>query len=79
MSDMIKSAKDIIGGLTEVILMLVALGIAVSLLYGGTSLPFFGTIVKNILDLVAALGNAGLTGLIVLGVILYLFSNRKVV
>ena len=78
MSDMIKSAKEIIGGLTEVILMLVALGIAVSLLYGGTQLPFFGTIVKNILDLVAALGNAGLTGLIVLGVILYLFSNRKV-
>jgi hypothetical protein len=76
--DWINSAKAIIGGLTEVVLMLVALGIAVSLLYGGTSLPFFGTIVSNLIELVKALGQAGLVGLISLGVILYLFSHRKV-
>lgn len=76
--DMLNTLKAWIGGLTEIILMLVALGIAVSLLYGGTSLPFFGTIVKNLIDLVSALGGAGLSGLIVLGIILYLFSHRKV-
>jgi hypothetical protein len=76
--DWMNTLKAWIGGLTEVALMLVALGIAVSLLYGGAQLPFFGNITKNLLDLVAALGKEGLAGLIALGVILYLFSHRKV-
>ena len=42
---------------------------------GGT-LPFFGNVVTNLTDLVGKLGSNGLVGLIVLGVILWLFSSR---
>lgn len=76
--DWMNTLKAWIGGLTEIALMLVALAIAVSLLYGGTNLPFFGNTTKNILDFVGALGQAGLAGLITLGLILWLFSHRKV-
>jgi hypothetical protein len=41
-------------------------------------LPFFGNVTNNIMALVKALGDGGLVGLITLGVILWLFSGRKV-
>ncbi len=47
------------------------------LLVGG-SLPFFGSVVGNMIGLVKELGNNGLVGLIALGVILWLFSKRSV-
>jgi hypothetical protein len=56
--------------------MLLALGIVSALLVGGT-LPFFGSVVGNITGLVKDLGDNGLVGLIVLGVILWLFSKRS--
>ncbi len=67
--------KTWIGSLTEVGLMLLALAIVAGLLVGG-SLPFFGGVVDNIIALVKNLGNAGLAGLITLGVILWLFNKR---
>lgn len=67
--------KDWIGGLTEVGLMLLALAIVAALLVGGT-LPFFGSVVGNITTLVKQLGDAGLVGLIALGIIIWLFSKR---
>jgi hypothetical protein len=39
--------------------------------------PFFGNVTTNILGLVKALGDAGLVGLITLGIILWLFAGRK--
>jgi len=74
--DALNSVKSWIGGLTEVGLMLLALGIVAALLVGG-SLPFFGGIVGNITALVQELGKNGLAGLIALGVVLWLFSNRR--
>lgn len=68
--------KGWISGLTEIGLMLLALGIVAALLVGGT-LPFFGGIVGNITGLVRELGNNGLVGLIALGIILWLFSKRQ--
>lgn len=73
--DYIKTIKAWIGGLTEIGLMLLALAIVASLLAGGT-VPFFGGVVTNIVGLVKELGANGLVGLIALGVILWLFSNR---
>ena len=67
-----KQAGTWIGGLTEIGLMLLALAILAALLVG-SNLPFFG----NIMALVKSLGDAGLVGLIALGVILWLFSSRK--
>jgi hypothetical protein len=74
--DALNSVKNWIGALTEVGLMLLALAIVCALLVG-SNLPFFGSVVGNIMALVKDLGANGLVGLIALGIILWLFSNRK--
>lgn len=71
------TVKTWVGGLTEVALMLLALGIALALL-AGPSVPFVGNVVANIIAMVSELGKNGIVGLIALGVILWLFSNRSV-
>ena len=43
----------------------------------GSNLPFFGTVSANIMAFVKDLGSNGLVGLITLGIILWLFSGRK--
>jgi len=73
---MIESIKAWIGALTDVGLMLLALAIVAALLVGG-SLPFFGSVVGNITALIKDLGANGLVGLITLGIIVWLFSNRS--
>jgi len=73
----IQMMKSWIGALTELGLMLLALGIVCALLVGGT-LPFFGDISKNIVAFVSDLGSKGLVGLIALGLILWLFQHRSV-
>jgi hypothetical protein len=72
----IDTIKEWVGALTELALMLLALAIVLSLLVG-SNLPFFGTVTANIVTWVKDLGSNGLVGLIVLGLILWLFSNRK--
>jgi hypothetical protein len=72
----IDTLKDWVGALTELALMLLALAIVLSLLVG-SNLPFFGSVTGNIIAWVKDLGANGLVGLITLGLILWLFSNRK--
>ena len=74
----LQTLKSWIGALTELGLMLLALGIVSALLVGGSNLPFFGNVAGNITAFVKDLGSNGLAGLIALGVILWLFSNRNV-
>jgi len=74
--DMLSRIKMWIGALTDIGLMLLALAIVAALLVGGT-LPFFGGVVGNIVDMVKGLGNNGLVGLIALGIIMWLFSARR--
>lgn len=74
--DALRTVKTWIGALTEIGLMLLALAIVAALLVGA-SLPFFGNVTGNIMALVKALGDGGLVGLITLGVIIWLFSERK--
>jgi hypothetical protein len=71
----IDTLKDWVGALTELGLMLLALAIVLGLLVG-SNLPFFGTVTANIMAMVKDLGGNGLVGLIALGLILWLFSNR---
>ena len=73
--NLINSVKSWIGGLTELGIMLLALAIVASLLVGG-NMPFFGGVVGNITALVKDLGSNGLVGLIVLGILIWLFSKR---
>jgi hypothetical protein len=74
----IQTLKSWIGALTELGLMLLALGIVAALLVGVTTIPFFGNVSGNIMTFVKDLGSNGLVGLIALGIILWLFSNRSV-
>ena len=73
----IHTVKTWIGALTELGLMLLALGIVCALLVGGQNIPFFGNVSANIMAFVKDLGANGLVGLIALGIILWLFSNRS--
>ena len=73
----IDTIKDWVGALTELGLMLLGLAIVLALLVG-SNLPFFGTVTANIMIWVKDMGSNGLVGLITLGIILWLFSNRKV-
>lgn len=68
--------KNWINAITEIGLMLLALAIVVTILVGGENLPFFGTVVANMTQLVKDLGGSGLSGLIVLGIIIALFSRK---
>jgi hypothetical protein len=74
--DALNRIKHWIGSLTEIGLMLLALAIVAALLVG-TNLPFFGAVPANIMALVKSLGDGGLVGLITLGIIVWLFSERK--
>ena len=73
----LQTVKTWVGALTEVALMLLALGIAMALL-AGPQVPFLGNVVANIVGMVNELGKNGIVGLIALGIILWLFSNRTV-
>ncbi len=72
----LNTLKTWIGALTEIALMLLALGIALALL-AGPQVPFLGNVVANITALIKDLGSNGIVGLIALGVILWLFSKRQ--
>ena len=74
--DALHVVKNWIGALTDIGLMLLALAIVAALLVG-PNLPFFGGVAGNIMALVKDLGANGLVGLIALGVIIWLFSYRK--
>jgi hypothetical protein len=72
----LEEVKKWLGEITEVFLLLVALGIIAHILFG-ESVPFFGNVVPNLTGLIADLGENGLVGLIALAIILYLFQRRK--
>jgi hypothetical protein len=72
----LNALKESIGELTEVVLMLLALGIVLALL-AGPQVPFLGNVAGNIVSLVNDLAKAGVAGLIALAVIIWLFSKRS--
>ncbi len=74
----LEETKRWLGEITEIALLLIALGIAVEILFGQT-VPFFGSVVTNLTALLNTLGQNGLVGLIALSIILFLFYRKKVV
>ena len=74
----LEQVKRWIGEITEISLLLIALGIVVGILFGET-VPFFGGIVANLTGLLNTLGENGLVGLVALSIILFLFYKRKAV
>ena len=73
----IQNMKTWIGALTDLGLPLLGLGMVCALLVGGANIPSFGNVAPNITASVKDLGGQGLVGLIALGFILWLFSNRS--
>lgn len=74
----LQEVKKWLGEITEIALLLVALGIVIEILFGQT-VPFFGGIVANLTRLLGTLGENGLVGLIALAIILFLFYRKKAV
>ncbi|MDA0223169.1 MAG: hypothetical protein O3A08_05490 [Proteobacteria bacterium] len=72
---MFNQAKSAIKSITELGVALLALAIVASLLVGPTNMSFLGDVTGNIMALVSSLGSAGLSGLIALGVVLWLFQK----
>jgi ABC-type enterochelin transport system permease subunit len=68
--------KKWLAEITEIALLLIALGVAVEILFG-SQVPFIGGVVGNITQLLSMLGDKGLVGLVALGIILYLFNRRR--
>jgi len=70
--------KKWIGEITEIALLLIALGIVGEILFG-SALPVLGGIVTNLTGLLNTLGENGLVGLVALAIILFLFHKRTAV
>ena len=75
--DIMRNAGAWVIGLTHISVMLLTLGIVWQVLFG-SAVPFIGgDVVGNIIGIVAQLGNAGLTGLIALVGVFWLFRHQK--
>jgi len=74
----LQEMKRWLGEITEIFLLLLALGIVIQILFG-EAVPFFSGIIPNLTKLITALGENGLVGLIALSIILWLFYRKKAV
>ena len=74
----LEQVKRWLAEITEIALLLIALGVAVEILFG-SAVPWFGGIVTNLTALLNTLGDNGLVGLIALGIIVWLFHKRRVI
>ncbi len=75
----LEEAKKWLGEITEIALLLIALGIAIEILFG-EAVTFLGGetgIVSNMTALLSTLGDNGLVGLIALAIIFFLFYRRQ--
>ncbi len=60
--------KGWIGELSDITVALVALGVAAGVVFG-MDVPFVGAVLGNLVDLINALGDAGVVGIIVLAIL----------
>ena len=74
----LEEAKRWIGEITEIFLLLIALGITVEILFDldSTNNVFFGNVISNITKHLDTLGSNGVVGLIALAIIFFLFYRR---
>ena len=76
--DIVAKLRGWIGGITELGLSIIALGVVLQVLFG-SAIPFIGgDIVGNISALIGSLGSQGLVGLITVGILLWLFNHLEV-
>jgi small-conductance mechanosensitive channel len=76
--NVLSTAKTWLREITEVGLLLVALGVVIQVLFGTSDkTPFIADVTGNLTTLIGSLGSQGLVGVIALGVILYLLSKSR--
>ena len=74
MNDILAKINESVGGLTSLVMNLLALGILVEVIYGA---GIFGMgIVGNVVALINSIGSSGFVGLLSLVVLLSLFRGR---
>ena len=66
--------KGWIGELTDIAVALVALGVAAGVVFG--DVPFVGAVLGNLIDLINALGDKGVVGIIVLAILSGMYGSR---
>ena len=65
--------KGWIGELTDIAVALVALGVAAGVVFG--DVPFVGAVLGNLIDLINALGDNGVVGIIVLAILSGMYAR----
>ena len=73
--NVVSTIKSRIGGITTVAVSLLGLAIVLQVLFGPNVVFVPVDVIGNISGLVASLGEAGLVGLITVGVIYWIFKN----
>jgi len=74
MNDILAKINESVGGLTSLVMNLLALGILVEVIYGA---GIFGMgIVGNVVKLINSIGSSGFVGLLSLVVLLSLFRGK---
>jgi hypothetical protein len=76
MDKYIDTVRGWVGGVTQLGVALLAMAIVGSLLLGSNNMLALGGVVDNITGMITTLGNAGLAGLISLGVVVYLIAGK---
>ena len=74
--ELMDKVKHWLRNITEVGLLLVAVFIVIQLLFGSQWLAA-ANVVQNLIDLIRALGDNGVVGLIAIAIILWLFAKRQ--
>ncbi len=62
--------------LVDIMLLFVAIGVLVQIIFGSETSSFFGQVTKNLMAFVGQLGQGGFVGLIALLVIISIFNKR---
>ena len=75
MTNWIDTAKRSLGGLTEVLLLLIGVGVVLQILFGA-DVGFIPDVMSNLVEVITELGRAGLFGLIALAIIIWIFAKR---
>ncbi len=76
MPSQIEVAKRWLGGLTEIGILLVGVGVVLQILFGPGQDAFVPQVLQNLVDVVEVIGENGLFGVIALAIIIWIFNKR---
>ncbi|NBQ14114.1 MAG: hypothetical protein EBU31_05765 [Proteobacteria bacterium] len=62
--------------LVDIMLLFIAIGVLVQIIFGTDSTSFFGKVTGNLMTFITQLGSGGFVGLIALMIIISIFTKR---